>query len=525
MMALNVSIKGRLLGLISLALLGIAFVAALAFASNRVNQKALSELYEQDTASLVRMQRIENLLLEVRFRAAAVLLEQLSIPGSLHHVQESRKQVATLWSELEPTAARLFMQGEALTQFQQLKENWKLVDTALNKLEQGYLAKDMSMLTTVLVEDWALMQKGAVKPLQVLIPITQQTAQEAYKSAQSKSQGMLTAGIAGGVFSLLALGVAALLTLRSILNPLKEVEQSMRRIAEGDLATPVPASRRDELGRMFDALRSMQDHLHEVVGEVRSSTDNITTASTEIADGTQDLSVRTEETASSLQQASSSMEQLTATVRQSADSARQANQLASSSAAVALRGGALVSQVVVTMEEINVASRKIVDIIGVIDGIAFQTNILALNAAVEAARAGEQGRGFAVVASEVRSLAGRSAQAAKEIKILIAASVEKVEGGTKLVGAAGQTMQEIVGSVQRVADIISEITAATAEESSGIGLVNNSINQLDQMTQQNAALVEQSAAAAESLKVQAQQLKQVVAVFKLGNESGLLALR
>lgn len=218
------------------------------------------------------------------------------------------------------------------------------------------------------------------------------------------------------------------------------------------------------------------------------------------------------------------MDQLRNTLRQSAESAKQANQLASSSATVAARGGDLVSQVVVTMDEINVASHKIVEIIGVIDGIAFQTNILALNAAVEAARAGEQGRGFAVVASEVRSLAGRSAEAAREIKRLIAASVEKVEGGTRVVADAGQTMQEIVGSVQRVSDIISEITAATAEQSEGLGLVNQSVNQLDQMTQQNAALVEESAAAAESLRVQAQQLKQVVAIFDVSHEVTARAL-
>jgi methyl-accepting chemotaxis protein len=524
-MALNMSIRGRLLGLSSLALLGIAFIAALAFVSNRINQTALSELYEQDTESLVRMQHLENRLLEVRFRAAGVLLDQLPLAGSLLYLRDSRKQIEVLWHEFEPTAALLLTEGEALTQFRLLKDNWKLVDTTLNKLEQGYAIKDNKVLTEVLEDDWPVMHKGVVKPLQSLIPIVQKSAQDAYKNAQVKSQRMLTAGIAGGVLSLLALGIVAWLTLRSILSPLKEVELAMLRIAEGDLATPVPSSRGDELGRMIDALGRMQGHLLEVVGEVRNATDSITTASAEIADGTQDLSMRTEQTATSLQQASSSMDQLTGTVRQSADAARQANQLASSSAAVAVRGGSLVSQVVVTMAEINTASRKIVDIIGVIDGIAFQTNILALNAAVEAARAGEQGRGFAVVASEVRSLAGRSADAAKEIKILIAASVEKVEGGSRLVADAGQTMQEIVGSVQRVSDMIGEITAATAEQSSGISLVNNSVNQLDQMTQQNAALVEESAAAAESLKSQAQQLKQVVAVFKLGNESaGYLAL-
>jgi methyl-accepting chemotaxis protein len=259
----------------------------------------------------------------------------------------------------------------------------------------------------------------------------------------------------------------------------------------------------------------MNESLGKVVGDVRASTDSISTASQEIATGNTDLSSRTEQTASNLQQAASSMEQLTGTVKQSADSARQANQLASSAAEVAARGGNVVSQVVTTMDEINASSKKISDIIGVIDGIAFQTNILALNAAVEAARAGEQGRGFAVVASEVRSLAGRSAEAAREIKGLIGASVDKVEAGSRLVADAGATMTEIVGSVQRVSDIIGEITAASSEQSDGIGQINTSVIHLDQMTQQNAALVEESAAAAESLKEQAKRLAQVVSVFKL----------
>jgi methyl-accepting chemotaxis protein len=317
------------------------------------------------------------------------------------------------------------------------------------------------------------------------------------------------------VLSALLVVPLTLLNMVAICRPLAEATQLTARIAGGDLSRAEQAHGNDEPAALMRGLAQMQEALAGMVSQVRASTDSIGTASTEIASGNQDLSQRTEQTASNLQQTASSMEQFTGTVKQSAESARPANQLASSAAQVAARGGEVVSQVVVTMDEINASSKKIGEIIGVIDGIAFQTNILALNAAVEAARAGEQGRGFAVVASEVRSLAQRSAQAAKEIKSLIGASVEKVNSGARLVADAGQTMTEIVGSVQRVSDIIGEITAAAAEQSDGIGQVNVAVTQLDQMTQQNAALVEQSAAAAESLKDQAAQLTRAVATFKL----------
>ncbi len=338
------------------------------------------------------------------------------------------------------------------------------------------------------------------------------------------SAGISTSSKALLILLLLSVAVGATMAFfitRSVTTPLQEGVKTAALIAGGDLSQTLNSTRRDEIGDLLRALGQMQGALHQLVGQVRSSTDSISTASAEIATGNQDLSARTEQTASNLQQAAASMEQLTGTVSQSADSAAQANRLAAGAAEVAGRGGVVVAQVVSTMDEINASSKQISDIVGVIDGIAFQTNILALNAAVEAARAGEQGRGFAVVASEVRSLAQRSAQAAKEIKVLIGASVDKVESGSRLVAAAGQTMHEIVDSVRRVSDIVGEITTAASEQSNGIGQMNQAVTQLDQMTQQNAALVEQSAAAAESLQGQTVKLASLVAVFKLG--SGQLA--
>jgi methyl-accepting chemotaxis protein len=317
---------------------------------------------------------------------------------------------------------------------------------------------------------------------------------------------------------LLAIGGAAYL-MRAIGRPLEQAVDVARRVADGDLTTRIEVDSRNEFGQLLGALRDMNTSLAGIVGDVRSGSDTIATASGQIAAGNMDLSSRTEQQASSIEETAASVEELTSTVRQNAENARQANGLAASASTVATRGGEVVAEVVGTMNEINASSRKIVDIIAVIDGIAFQTNILALNAAVEAARAGEQGRGFAVVASEVRNLAQRSAGAAKEIKELITDSVNKVDSGSRLVDQAGVTMDEIVQSVRRVADIMGEITAASAEQSAGIEQIHQAIGQMDQATQQNAALVEEAASAAQSLQDSASGLAERVSVFKVAQTS------
>jgi len=317
---------------------------------------------------------------------------------------------------------------------------------------------------------------------------------------------------------LLAIAAAVLMgyrVVKSVTLPLREALSLAQTVSRGDLTSRITVRRNDEIGQLMHALQEMNDSLVRIVGEVRSGTDTMATASSEIAAGNQNLSQRTEEQAGSLQHSAASMGELTTTVRQNADNARQANELAQAASGVAVKGGEVIGEVVATMAAINDSARKIVDIIGVIDGIAFQTNILALNAAVEAARAGEQGRGFAVVASEVRNLAQRSASAAKEIKGLIGDSVEKVDAGSRLVTQAGSTMNDVVAGVKRVTDIMAEITSATVEQSAGIEQVNASIGQMDAITQQNAALVEQASAAAASLQDQAAGLAQVVAVFRL----------
>jgi len=373
--------------------------------------------------------------------------------------------------------------------------------------------------------------KGADKPLgkafdsllEVVKEGKEATTQSIYSSASSSERYTM---IIGSVTILLSILFAWISTI-SITRPLKDAVEVANSVAKGDLSRRIEVNTNDETGMLMLALKQMNENLGNIVGEVRSSTESITTASTQIASGNADLSQRTEQQASSLEETASSLEELTSTVKQNAENARQANQLAASASDIAVKGGQVVNEVVQTMGSISASSKKIMDIISVIEGIAFQTNILALNAAVEAARAGEQGRGFAVVAAEVRNLAQRSAGAAKEITALIGNSVDKVEVGSKQVDRAGETMKEIVTAVKRVTDIMSEIAAASSEQSSGIEQVNQAVLQMDNVTQQNAALVEEAAAAAESMRNQAEVLAQAVSVFTLesGKETSHVAVK
>ena len=412
------------------------------------------------------------------------LEEMLASPAELALAEDIRKKRGE-YVDLRNAILQLKAQGQSA-------EAARLTDTRLVPMLDGYDGSIRAMLGH---------QQGEIDRTAAAI--------DALHRAGRRDVLVLTA---------LVLALGALLAwrlTRGIVQPIDEAIRIAETVASGDLSQEFSTERGGDFGRLLRGMGEMEDALTDVVSRIKGSSDSILVASKQIAAGNQDLSSRTEEQASSLEQTAASMEQLTSTVKQNADNARQANQLAVSASEVAVKGGSVVHQVVDTMASIHASSKKIVDIISVIDGIAFQTNILALNAAVEAARAGEQGRGFAVVASEVRNLAQRSAAAAKEIKGLIDDSVGKVDAGSALVGEAGRTMEEIVGSVRRVTDIIGEITAASQEQTSGIEQINQAITQMDQVTQQNAALVEQAAAAAASLQEQAGSLSQVVGVFKL----------
>ena len=421
------------------------------------------------------------------------------------------KTLTTLAGSADEHAVLTAMKDKRLAYVASFEKVGKLVDA-----EQHDAASKLMLAETLPTLDALL---DAIKGLLAQHKTMAEQAAAVVKADIALTRQVL---IAAGAAALVAGIVLSRLITRSITAPLLRAVDIADTVATGDLTSRIEDSGADETGDLLRSLRKMNDSLQDIVVEVRIGTETMSTASSQIASGNLDLSARTEQQASSLEETASSLEELTSTVKQNGDNARQASQLAAAASDVAVKGGSVVSEVVETMGSINASARKIVDIIGVIDGIAFQTNILALNAAVEAARAGEQGRGFAVVASEVRSLAQRSAAAAKEIKTLIGDSVEKVETGSRLVQQAGSTMVEIVASVQRVTNIMGEITVASNEQEAGIDQINRAMSEMDTVTQQNAALVEEAAAAAGSLHDQADALAQVVSVFKVdARASGL----
>ncbi len=449
-------------------------------------------------------------------RTAMIAADAAVVKSELEKIEVSAPLVAKIVEKLE-AIIQTDKGKAALKALEEARRNFKLHEHDLvemiknGKVDEGrvYLVKNMLAPQTAYLSAIDAFQDTQTQGME-------QFGEEAAALTRSTNVFMLTLA---ALATFVALGIGYWLT-RSITRPVDQALRIAETVAGGDLTSHIEVSHSDETGLLLAALKRMQESLAAVVTTVRQGSEGVATASAQIASGNHDLSSRTESQASALEQTAASMEELSSTVKQNADNARQANQLAMSASSVAVKGGEVVGQVVETMKGINDASKKISDIISVIDGIAFQTNILALNAAVEAARAGEQGRGFAVVASEVRSLAGRSAEAAKEIKALISASVERVDQGTVLVDQAGTTMQEVVSSIRRVTDIMGEISAASQEQSLGVAQVGEAVTSLDQTTQQNAALVEQMAAAASSLNSQAGELVQAVAVFKLAAGQG-----
>ncbi|WP_019143413.1 methyl-accepting chemotaxis protein [Noviherbaspirillum massiliense] len=509
----NLSIKFRLIFVLSFLSFLLVAGGVIGIVSLSVANDAMKTLYEDRMIPVGQLGQIADLLDTNQLIVAKALTDE---------PDEAARLMASVEANLQKTNKvwERYMATYLTPEEKQLADKFaasrkKFTDEALVLAVTAIRTGQIPDAHTIVHEDMEKLYAPVKEGITKLIQLQMEVARTQFESSQTAYHLVRNSCIAGILFGLVLALVIGVRLVTGITRPLNKAVKVAAAVAAGDLTHRIEVRRQDETGQLLQALKDMNSGLSRMVSMVRTGTDTIATASSQIAAGNHDLSSRTEQQASSLEETASSMEELTSTVKQNADNARQANQLAVSASGVAVKGGQVVAQVVDTMQAIHAASKKIVDIIGVIDGIAFQTNILALNAAVEAARAGEQGRGFAVVASEVRTLAQRSAAAAKEIKVLIDDSVHKVDEGSQLVTQAGSTMDEIVDSVQKVTDIMGEILAATQEQSAGIEQVNQAIGQMDQVTQQNAALVEEAAAAAASMQEQAENLAQSVSVFRV----------
>jgi len=519
----HLSIKSRLIFVIAFLAVELIAGAVIGIYNLGMANAELKQMYDRRLVGLSQAGEVTQLITANQLAVAkAVNLEDAGQrSAAMDSVDANIATISKLWGQY----TQIPMSEKERTLVAQITASRKaFVDGGLLPAVAAIRANDnaqaIQLLNGPMTQLYASLNTLGIR----LINEQQAAALAEYQASQATFELVRAVCLAGLAFGLVMAALVGYLLVRAIVRPIEQAVKIAGAVAQGDLTQTIEVTSTDETGRLLQALKDMNDSLVRIVGQVRTGTDNIATASSEIAAGNLDLSSRTEQQAGSLEETASSMEELTSTVKQNADNARQANALATSASEVAGKGGAVVAEVVQTMGAINTSATRIVDIIAVIDGIAFQTNILALNAAVEAARAGEQGRGFAVVAGEVRSLAQRSAAAAKEIKVLIDDSVEKVHHGSELVDRAGTTMAEIVQSVNRVTDIMSEITAASQEQTAGIEQINGAIAQMDQVTTQNAALVEQASAAATSLQEEAAKLAQTVGEFKLATSPGVRAV-
>jgi methyl-accepting chemotaxis protein len=510
----NLKISTRLLLLLVVLSALLVVIGAIGLYGISKSNAALKTVYEDRSVPAAQLAQIDSMMQQNRMLALITLMS----PGA--------EAVKINSAKIEGNIAAITKLWEAYMATAQTEEEAKLAK-AFATVRGRYVAEglrpsivamradDIPQLASLVQDTLPVLYEQANAASQALIKLQLDVAKQEFDASVARYQTIFTLSIAAIVVGVAFAWLLGLTLIRGVSRSLGEAVSLSEAVAQGDLTRRVQVHGKDEVASVLQALGAMQHNLVQIVGRVRQGSESVSTASAEIAQGNQDLSARTESQASALEETAASMEELSSTVKQNADNARQANQLAQSASTVAVQGGEVVAQVVDTMKGINDSSRKIADIISVIDGIAFQTNILALNAAVEAARAGEQGRGFAVVASEVRSLAGRSAEAAKEIKQLINDSVTRVGQGTTLVDQAGATMNEVVASIRRVTDIMGEISAASTEQSQGVAQVGEAVQSMDQATQQNAALVEESTAAAMSLREQAQHLNQLVGTFRL----------